>query len=111
MRFIVRPVMHGQKVPVTTQLVNFVLTDQKLQMKKITEEKKLKIEFAPGCFDSFEGSQEELDQLIKEITRMVESGELHEKSRQIDFDDPTEDDLEAIEHLSQVGFSNERKIQ
>ena len=27
-------------------------------------EKKLKIEFAPGCFDHFEGSQEELDDLI-----------------------------------------------
>jgi hypothetical protein len=37
----------------------------------MTDEKKpLKIEFAPGCFDNFEGSQEELDEFIKEITTM-----------------------------------------
>jgi hypothetical protein len=33
--------------------------------------KTLKVEFAPGCFDDFEGSQEELDELIAEITKMV----------------------------------------
>jgi len=80
-------------------------------MKKMTEVKTPKIEFAPGCFDNFEGSQEELDELIREITRMIESGELQENSRLIDFDDPTEEDLEAIEHLSQAGISKERKIQ
>lgn len=36
---------------------------------------KLKIEFAPGCFDDFEGTQEELDALIKEIQDSFESGE------------------------------------
>lgn len=63
---------------------------------------KLKIEFAPGCFDSFEGTQEELDELIAEITRMVRSGELQENAREIDFDDPTDDDIEAIEHLMEL---------
>ncbi len=61
--------------------------------------KEIKIEFAPGCFDNFEGSQEELDELIAEITRMAQSGEIHERSRQIDFENPTDEDLEAIEHL------------
>ena len=32
--------------------------------------KKLQVEFAPGAFDSFEGTQEELDQLTAEITDM-----------------------------------------
>ena len=76
----------------------------------MTKEKKLheidpselKIEFAPGCFDSFEGTQEELDELIAEITRMVRSGELQENAREIDFDDPTDDDIEAIEHLMEL---------
>ena len=35
--------------------------------------KPLKIEFAPGCFDNFEGTQEELDELIKEIQEMFTS--------------------------------------
>ena len=78
----------------------------------MTEEKKLKIEFAPGCFDQFDGTQEELDELILEITRMAESGEMSEKSRLIDFDDPSDEDLEAIEHLIELSEKAEgRKIQ
>ena len=45
----------------------------------------MKIVFAPGCFDSFEGTQEELDSMIAEITRMAESGELFEKARPVDL--------------------------
>jgi hypothetical protein len=62
-------------------------------------DKKITVEFAPGAFDDFDGTQEELDELIAEITRMAESGELHERSRPIDFDEPTEDDIEAITHI------------
>lgn len=40
------------------------------------DEDKLKIVFEPGAFDEFEGTQAELDELIAEITRMAESGEL-----------------------------------
>ena len=32
--------------------------------------KEMKIHFAPGCFDSFEGTQEELDELMAEIHSM-----------------------------------------
>jgi len=39
-------------------------------------EKKLKVVFEPGAFDDFNGTQEELDELIAEITRLAESGEL-----------------------------------
>ena len=75
-------------------------------------EKKLKVEFAPGCFDGFEGTQEELDELIAEIHRIVESGEIHERSRKIDFDDPNDEDLEAIEHLIEAEAKAEgRKLQ
>jgi hypothetical protein len=59
------------------------------------DNKPMKIVFAPGCFDSFEGTQEELDQMIAEITQMAESGELFEKSQSIDLDlDPEE--IEAM---------------
>ena len=41
--------------------------------------KELKIVFAPGCFDDFEGTQEELDELIAEIKNMAERGTLEEQ--------------------------------
>ena len=41
--------------------------------------KELKIVFAPGCFDDFEGTQEELDDLIAEIKNMAERGTLEEQ--------------------------------
>lgn len=34
------------------------------------ENKEIKIVFSPGCFDQFEGSQEELDSLIADIKNM-----------------------------------------
>jgi predicted DNA binding protein len=41
-------------------------------------------------------TQEELDELMKEITRMAESGELNEKSRPLDLDDLTEEEMEIL---------------
>ncbi len=61
--------------------------------------KPIKIEFVPGCFDQFDGSQEELDQLVAEIQKMAESGELFEKSKSIDFDDLLEEDPEFAEAI------------
>jgi hypothetical protein len=71
--------------------------------------KKIKIEFAPGAFDSFEGSQEELDELIAEITRMAESGELEENARPIDFENPNEEDIETITHLLSLELNQAQK--
>jgi hypothetical protein len=48
---------------------------------------KVKITFMPGCFDSFEGTQEELDELIKEIQHLADSGLLLENSESIDEDE------------------------
>ena len=52
----------------------------------MSNDKKIKIEFAPGAFDSFEGTQEELDAFIAELHRMAESGELEEQSVSLDSD-------------------------
>jgi hypothetical protein len=57
---------------------------------------KLKIEFAPGCFDSFEGTQDELNELINEIKRLVDTGEIFEKSIPVDIEDLAEEDLDLI---------------
>jgi hypothetical protein len=48
---------------------------------------RMKIEFAPGAFDSFEGTQEELDAFVAELQRMAESGELEANSIDITDDE------------------------
>lgn len=54
------------------------------------DNKPMKIVFAEGCFDDFEGTQEELDELVAHIQQLAESGELFDKSIPVD-------DLEEIE--------------
>ena len=52
--------------------------------------KKPEIIFAPGCFDNFEGTQEELQELIAQIHQMNEDGTLFENSEPIDDDEVEE---------------------
>lgn len=74
----------------------------------MTEEKKITIEFAPGAFDHFDGTQEELDALQKEVMEMFANltpEELAERSTQVDVDyieDLMLDDPEAAELLIQA---------
>lgn len=56
-------------------------------MNDSEEDKKIKVEFAPGCFDEFEGTQEELDEMIAEIQRMADTGELFEDAVHLSLDD------------------------
>lgn len=42
-------------------------------------DKKFKVIFEPGAFDGFDGTQEELDEFIAELTRLAESGELFDE--------------------------------
>lgn len=53
----------------------------------------MKIEFAPGAFDSFEGTQEELDGFMADITRMIRDGSLFEESV------PLEDMPEEVQEM------------
>jgi hypothetical protein len=46
-------------------------------------DKKLKLEFAPGAFDNFEGTQEELDEMVAAIKQMMEDGTLFENSTEV----------------------------
>ena len=41
---------------------------------------KYKLEFAPGCFDDFEGTQEELEEVIRMIEDMIEDGSIMKKA-------------------------------
>jgi hypothetical protein len=52
--------------------------------------KPLRVEFAPGAFDDFEGTQQELDELMKEITDMfvdLTPEELEAQSSPVDIDE------------------------
>jgi len=46
-----------------------------------------KIVFAPGSFDSFEGTQEELDELVAEITAQLTSGDALAESTEVTAED------------------------
>jgi hypothetical protein len=67
-----------------------------------------KVEFAPGCFDDFDGTQEELDALVKEIENKfigIDDSDLEVESVPIedvwdDLDEDTQDKL--IEQLKQI---------
>lgn len=75
--------------------------NKKLDEMSPEEFKELKIEFAPGCFDNFEGSQEELDALINQIKDMFSSGEAQKIARPIDFDELDDEDLEILEKFAE----------
>lgn len=73
---------------------------------KDSEQPKYKITFAPGCFDEFEGTQEELDELVAQLTEMAESGELLEKSVPVDEFPEIED--EVLDLLPMLTSGNTR---
>lgn len=43
--------------------------------------------FVEGCFDDFDGTQEELDRFVADIKRMFETGELTDGAEPIDEDE------------------------
>ncbi len=83
-------------------------------------DREIKVVFQPGCFDNFDGSQEELDSLVKQIQDMIGDGSLFENSREMteeDFDDLPDDlresilrDLEMIEDLDSVEQNRKRQL-
>jgi len=74
------------------------------------------ITFAPGAFDNFDGTQEELDGLVAEIQRMADSGELEENSIPLDTDDvmdtlTDEDREQVLQALSNMSDNIRKKLQ
>lgn len=58
-----------------------------------------KIVFLPGCFDDFDGSQEELDELVAQLQDMVASGELEALAEAVDLDSLSSEERDLIERL------------
>jgi len=87
----------------------------------MTDEKKITIEFAPGAFDSFDGTQEELDAFQKEVMEMFANltpEEIQARSTAVDVDyieDLMTEDPEAAEQLIRALASGpdgaDRKLQ
>jgi len=80
----------------------------------MTDEKKPKeIVFMPGCFDNFEGTQEELDELVAEIQQMFENGDFENNSREVDIEELIENEPEVAEKIFQALQEDEetRKLQ
>jgi hypothetical protein len=73
-------------------------------MKEPMTDQPLKVQFAPGCFDEFEGTQEELDLLMAEIHSMFENmtaEDLQATSSAVDFEQLTESDPELAQRLAE----------
>lgn len=54
----------------------------------------MKLIFAEGCFDEFDGTQEELIEMIKDLQTMVDDGTLLEHSERLTPEE--EDDLMKV---------------
>lgn len=68
----------------------------------MTKKTPLQVEFDPGAFDHFEGTQEELDQLIAEIRHTFETmtpEQLAERSRIVDWDELVEGNPEVAQRI------------
>ena len=69
------------------------------------ENKTIQIEFAPGCFDDFEGSQEELDQLQAELLQMfaeLSPEELALRSTPVDLEALSLEDPDVAEKIASL---------
>lgn len=76
----------------------------------MSEEKPVKIVFAPGCFDNLDMSQEEMDDFVKMIQEKVADGSIFTESRQLDPMDP--EDQEILDRIDQEMIANaNRKLQ
>jgi transcription antitermination factor NusG len=65
-----------------------------------SEDEELTVEFLPGAFDDFEGTQEELDQFIKEIVELFRSGKADEMSEEV-----------SEERMQEILSMTDRKLQ
>ena len=62
----------------------------------------MKLVFAPGCFDNFDGTQEELDAMVKEIEEGFADGSFFDKAQPVDMDNIDDMDDEEIEALTKL---------
>jgi hypothetical protein len=64
---------------------------------------KKEIKFAPGCFNNFEGSQEELDTFVEELTALLNSEEFAEANILVISEDDLFLEEQGINFVHQPG--------
>lgn len=73
---------------------------------------KLKITFAPGCFDSFDGTQEELDAMVAEVTNMFETNDFSAADVvYLGENDLTEEEWATLDDQDAKYINTERNLQ
>ena len=83
----------------------------------MSDDKKPKITFAPSFFENFDGTQEELDELIAQVTQIlegkVESGELADIERTIVHNGSTDESTadQMIELTDMYGVDDDGFIK
>jgi hypothetical protein len=65
-----------------------------------TPDGKVKVVFEPGCFDDFDGTQEELDEAIAMIQQMFEDGVAQADAKEVDLNELLENDTEIDEIIN-----------
>ena len=66
----------------------------------MTDDKGFEIKFAPGCFDGFDGTQEELEELIEGLKAMAADGSIFELAEPVTEETFEEMPEELKERLS-----------
>lgn len=81
------------------------------------KDKEMKIEFVPGCFDHFDGTQEELDKMVAEIQNIFSGKtreEIEEMSKPLDeesWDELPDDVKEQIINSFDEHINPKRNLQ
>jgi len=76
----------------------------------MSEDKEMTLVFAPGCFDSFEGTQEELEELIESIKTAFENGELLDTAEEVDLIELEEEYPDVLAQLHASDSTSTRKL-
>jgi hypothetical protein len=69
---------------------------------------KIKVKFAQGCFDNFNGTQEELDALLSEVESWADGGITNIEF--VDIGSLNEIDPEILEYIEQSEYGSAPRI-
>ena len=67
-------------------------------------DKKVKVVFAPGCFDNLDMTQEEMDEFVKMLEAKVADGSIFTDSRPLDPENP--EDAEILDRIDREMVEN-----